>query len=61
MPENRVVVELACHPNDEVQAARVVEVLSRTATGLAMDGVNCRIDLMPIEVITEEIEDNDTA
>lgn len=59
MPENRVIVDLCCHPNDEAQSARVVEVLSRTATGLAMDGINCRIDLMPIEVIVEEIDSSE--
>lgn len=56
MTEKRIGVNLTVHPNNELDAARVVERLSSMAAGFAMDGTWCELTLTPFEVIEETVE-----
>jgi hypothetical protein len=56
----KIGVELNAQPDSEADAARVIEILSRTATGLAMDGVWCELTITPFEsTAIEELENKD--
>lgn len=49
---NGIAVTLTALPDTQEDAARIVEVLTRTATGLAFDGLSVQVNITPYD--TEE-------